>query len=267
MQQTQIQTQSSIQNWEQILRCKIFFYDTISSTSTVAKEMLKSGAIIPFFVIANKQTAGYGQYGNIWDSAIVGNLYMSYVTNNPNKSGNMSIYPQYIALKICSYLSEKFCIDPMVKWPNDIFIKKKKLGGILLESVKTEKTTSFVLGIGMNILSAPKLQHSQYEPTSIAELTGKVVNSADIFFEILKSILSATKNFQKLKINEFKCLWNKYDLLADKRVTVESGNNKFCGIARGIGDLGELLVETDDGKMLQFYSGRSKIIFSETFIV
>ena len=267
MQQSQIQTQSLIQNWEQILKCKIFFYDTITSTSTVAKEMLKSGAITPFFVIANKQTAGYGQYGNVWDSAIVGNLYMSYVTNNPNKSGNVSIYNQYIVLKICSYLSEKFCIDPMVKWPNDIFIKKKKLGGILLESAKTEKTTSFVLGIGMNILSAPKLQHSQYEPTSIAELTDNVVNSADIFFEILKSILSATKNFQKLRINEFKRLWNKYDLLADKRVTVESGNNKFCGIARGIGDLGELLIETDDGKILQFYSGRSKIVFSETFIV
>jgi BirA family biotin operon repressor/biotin-[acetyl-CoA-carboxylase] ligase len=155
----------------------------------------------------------------------------------------------------------------MVKWPNDIFIKKKKLVGILLESVKTEKTTSFVLGIGMNILSAPKLQHSQYEPTSIAELTDKIVNSNDIIFDILKSILSATKNFQKLRINEFKRLWNKYDLLADKRVTVESENNKFCGIARGIGNLGELLVETDDGKMLQFYSGKSKIVFSETFIV
>ena len=267
MQQTQIQTQSLIQNWEQILRCKIFFYDTITSTSTVAKEMLKSGAITPFFVIANKQTAGYGQYGNIWDSTIVGNLYMSYVTNNPNKSGNVSIYNQYIVLKICSYLSEKFCIDPMVKWPNDIFIKKEKLGGILLESVKTEKTTSFVLGIGMNILNAPKLQHSQDEPISIAELTNKMVNSNDIIFGILESISPATKNFQKLKINEFKNLWSKYDLLADKRVTIESGNNKFCGIARGVGDLGELLVETDDGKMLQFYSGRSKIIFSETFIV
>jgi len=132
---------------------KTLYFKTLPSTQLYLKEQLKNKKLAsPVAVVADMQTDGIGSRENVWTSQ-EGNLFLSFalhVNDLPKdlKLESVSIYFSYILKEVlCEFGSEVF-----LKWPNDFYIGKKKIGGMITNIVGD----TLVCGVGINITRAPK---------------------------------------------------------------------------------------------------------------
>ena len=149
----------------------------IESTSTHAAELLAQGRKAPFAVWATAQTAGRGRRGHHWESP-TGNLYLTVVLpptavmDQPTGSGLFGCLPLKVAILIARRIEQRCGLRPTLKWPNDILLGGRKVGGLLVEmSSAGGKTAEIIIGIGINLNIAPALAGS-YAATSLAAELG-----------------------------------------------------------------------------------------------
>lgn len=126
-------------------------FDTIDSTNTWAKQNLKRLALEGVTLItASKQTAGRGRSNRKWYSPQDQNLYATFCTFFDTKREESGNFPQVLALAAAEVL-EDLGFYPLIKWPNDLLLNGKKIGGILCEIIALEGKKCMIMGIGINI--------------------------------------------------------------------------------------------------------------------
>lgn len=119
----------------------IIHFDEINSTQTYAKEM----KLPPYTIVtARHQTAGLGQYGRVWEDQKQSVMLTAVL---PLPKMPVALFTQYIALHIIEQL-RIYRDDIQIKWPNDLVIGRKKLGGILTEVIEDV----VYLGVGINVV-------------------------------------------------------------------------------------------------------------------
>ena len=127
----------------------LYIFETLPSTNQTLWELLNQGATVGTVVIAAQQTAGRGQWGRHWESH-TGGLYLS-VALSPNLQASNSAQ-----LTLCSAWGianalRAYGIPVFLKWPNDLLLEGRKLGGILTETrVQQGQITKAVVGVGIN---------------------------------------------------------------------------------------------------------------------
>jgi len=132
---------------------KIFYFKRLQSTQLYLKEQLKSKKLAPpVAVVADIQTNGIGSRENEWTSQ-EGNLFLSFaldVNELPDdlKLESVSIYFSYI-LKETLY---EFGSKIFLKWPNDLYLENKKIGGMITNIVGN----TLICGVGVNLIKSPK---------------------------------------------------------------------------------------------------------------
>ena len=126
----------------------ILYFETIDSTNAYCKEYQKS-LKTNTLIIASTQSLGRGKNNRVWFSPI-GGIYFSILLKNLKEKN--SILPLITSLAITSTL-KAFNIESKIKWPNDIIVNNKKLGGILVESKISTNSNAYIIGIGLNIRS------------------------------------------------------------------------------------------------------------------
>lgn len=194
-------------------------------------------------IIADKQIKGKGRFERIWNSK-KGGLWFSIVINPTRK---ICEYTFIASLAVFEAVEVK--VD--IKWPNDIYYKKKKLCGILTEIVsKGNKIEKTIIGIGLNLNNpTPK------EGISLKEITGNNVNKK----EILNKILDNFKRISDLNIGTIVRRYKKYCNMLGTRIKVKTLKGDFEGIAIDIDDEGNLLLKTKE-KLLRLNEGDTSII-------
>ena len=128
---------------------KICFFKSLESTNSYMKEHLhtfKDGDII----LAEVQTAGKGRRSNIWLSN-KGDLHMSLYLDNTEEKDSLFDMILIITNTLLEVV-KKYNIDAKIKYPNDIVVGRKKIAGILIERIISEKD-SFIIGIGLNVVT------------------------------------------------------------------------------------------------------------------
>jgi BirA family biotin operon repressor/biotin-[acetyl-CoA-carboxylase] ligase len=127
---------------------KITKFDKLNSTNDYIKQHLNTlehGTII----LAAEQTNGRGRFGNTWVSKS-GNLYFSLLIKNQEYVDNIFGLHIKISLVLVELL-KSYNIDANIKYPNDILVNKKKISGILIETVGYSKSRNIILGVGLNV--------------------------------------------------------------------------------------------------------------------
>ncbi|MDR2779297.1 MAG: biotin--[acetyl-CoA-carboxylase] ligase [Puniceicoccales bacterium] len=233
------------------------------STNIDAKEMLKNGQCAPFIVLAKQQLASYGQHGRHWIGNIVGNLYLSYALEiTATLQNHPTIFTQYVAIEFCDMLSNKFSIDVKIKWPNDVLIQSKKIGGLLLEVVRKEHSIiSAVLGIGINILVTPRIDNNPYPISCLQEFTNIKLDFDDVSIDLIHALIGIIESFETINPRSFCEKWRSFDCMYGKNITVMIQNSLIRGIGDGINELGKLTILLSDGKRVAIPQGNAKISF------
>lgn len=168
--------------------------DIVSSTNDYLSDLCKQGKANEFYtVLAEEQTSGKGQRGNVWESEPGKNLTFSIVlyptTLEANKQFNLSMLVAISIVDALTAYTEGFSI----KWPNDIYWKDRKICGILIENELEGKYLSqSIVGIGLNI-NQDHFHSSAPNPVSLYQIVGKEIDREEIFGKIIHAILSGYK--------------------------------------------------------------------------
>ena len=161
---------------------KKFKYIKVSSTNDVAIKKIKQGYKAGI-VISDTQSSGRGQYGRKWVSK-KGNLFFS-IFFIINKRVQISRLVTSL-LRIIKKILLKYTKSNLnIKKPNDITIDKKKICGVLNETLFYNNLKFLVVGIGINIASSPNLRN--YPTTNLNEITNKKVSKIKLLKNIIKA--------------------------------------------------------------------------------
>ena len=217
----------------------VHYHQTISSTNEfISRQInqLKKGDLC----LAEYQTAGRGRRGRQWLSPFAGQLIFSfYWTIDPKKAlDGLSLV---IGLAIAEALNAK------VKWPNDILLSGRKLGGILVEIINKNGLLNLVVGIGINV----KLPQSTEISQPYAQLTEQDpdIDREKILIKVIQRIYSRLAQFEEKGIDEeFMQQWINHNEFFGDEVNVFTEQGAISGIEQGIDKRGYLKVITDEGE-------------------
>ena len=221
----------------------------VNSTNTYLKELVsKSEPLIEGTVImADHQFAGRGQKDNIWYSQAGKNLTFSiYLKPSSLAVSKQFVLIMVICLGIVDALKPILGNDSKIKWPNDIYFKNNKLGGILIEnSTKGYQLKESIIGIGLNV-NQKDFPESLSRVTSISNVLLKDYNLDDLLIQICQNIESRylqlkAGNEELLKKDYLKSLYR-----LEEQHLFEINKQKITGTIKGTNESGKLLLQTEE---------------------
>jgi len=154
-------------------------------------------------------------------------------------------------------MREDFQVDARLKWPNDIVVGKRKLGGILLENTWNRDQKLVVAGLGMNLNAAlgDFPPHLQVTATSTLIETGLHLRCGDVGGRIMARVERELDSFQDQGWGPYRSALSYLDCLLGQEIHLKSGGRNIRGRAKGIDDNGLLQVEDNRGRVLLFSAG------------
>jgi BirA family transcriptional regulator, biotin operon repressor / biotin---[acetyl-CoA-carboxylase] ligase len=230
---------------------RIHYFDAVDSTQRVAAELAHSGADEGTVIIAERQSAGRGRLGRSWHSPAGVNLYATVILR-PHMS--LAEVPQ---LSLVAGAAAAEALETMapglvaLKWPNDIWLRQRKAGGIIAEAVSDAKhgLLCVLLGIGVNLNLAssdipPELSGTA---TSVLIATGQECDRVQFAATLFNSL---DRNFEAIQAAGFSAvrpIYDRYFALNGRHVNVIDGRTMVAGVVRGIDNDGALIIETTNG--------------------
>lgn len=209
-------------------------------------------------ILADCQTKGRGTRQRLWHSP-KGNLFVSFAFEIPLACQNFSQLSVVSAVALGEALYTQYpSLDVRYKWPNDIIVGNQKVAGILTETYEQPDTRWVLVGIGVNLQSAPTLS-GPYEAGSLAILTGKVYTPLS-FLKILVPLFDRFKNLWLkegfLRIAEE---WRKRALYTGKIVRVVTAQGSQEGTFKGIDSQGFLRLMLPSGEEIIVSAGNVSV--------
>jgi BirA family biotin operon repressor/biotin-[acetyl-CoA-carboxylase] ligase len=204
-------------------------YRITDSTNERARELASRGSPHGTLVTADEQTTGRGRQGRAWIASPGSAVLMSVVLRRINGA-----LPLAAAVAVCEALP----LRALVKWPNDIWIGRRKVAGILVEGRPLEGWG--VLGIGVNVSSVDFPAELEDIATSLRR---EGLNSSKE--EVLASLLVSLDRWLERPMPEVLAAWRTRDALRGEAVHWPGGS----GQAAGVDDSGALLVDTASGRI------------------
>lgn len=240
-----------LQGWLQ--EYTLLIYDGIDSTNEEAKRLAADGIEGNHAVWATSQTQGHGRYGRHWVSPS-GNLYLSLLVHPECNIADASQIAFVAAVAMADTVSFFLPTSAQVgyKWPNDIMVSNKKIGGILLESrLKTNSPLLdwLVVGIGINIADFPHLlqERTGYLATSLQEEAGEEILVDTVLYKFMQSFSSTYNKWKKHGFQPLKELCLEKAMNLGEVITVCTANNRLSGVFQGINDEGCLILILEGG--------------------
>ena len=163
---------------------KSFNYKFVNSTNDIAINLIKQKNIKAGFVLAEKQKKGRGQRGKKWIS-YKGNLFITIFFSLEKINLTLKQLTKTNTKLIIKLISQYYKKKIKLKLPNDILINKKKICGILQETIQKNDNKYLIVGIGLNLIKSPKIK--EYPTTNLYDLTDSKI-SVDKISRELKNI-------------------------------------------------------------------------------
>jgi BirA family biotin operon repressor/biotin-[acetyl-CoA-carboxylase] ligase len=247
------------------------FFSKIESTNKEAASWANDGAADLALVIADEQTAGRGRMGRRWytppDSALAFSLIIKDFKPLLLSTSRLRMMIAHLtglgALAVCQALRNDYKLAANIKWPNDILLNDRKVGGVLAEAHWQGNTLqAVILGIGVNVTAAaiPPNKDLAYPATCVETAAGMKINR----FSLLRSILHLIIEWRdRLGTPAFINHWQKYLAFMNKPVRVITNSeqnitNTVQGILIGLDGEGRLKLEESAGAVLHLASGEIK---------
>lgn len=227
---------------------------TIDSTNRYLKELVHSETFLPNFltVWTLQQTAGVGQYGAKWQTEPYQNLTFSTLFI-PEKLLlqhafllNMSVSIAVVRAVEDVFREYSLAEEFYIKWPNDILIGNKKVGGILIENIlQGQQITKSVIGIGLNV------NQIEFEGLPKASSLKNIIKKNLDIEQLMKLIISNLEKeltvIEKFSFEEIYNEYRNYLFRLEKVSTFRSPEGiHFMGIIKGVTSIGELIVATEE---------------------
>ncbi len=239
----------------------LLYFDVVGSTNIEAKKQAENGAPEGLLVVADKQEAGRGRRGRSWESPAGVNIFMTLLLRPSFSPGKASMITLVMALSVAQAVSEAAGLTAKIKWPNDVVVNKKKVVGILTElTMETDYIQYLVCGVGINVNQMSFPETIAQTATSLYLEGGRQVNRAGLIEKVMERFEENYEIF--LRTEDMSGLTEPYNRLLvnkEERVRVLDPKGEYDGLSRGINEMGELIVEKQDGSEENVYAGEVSV--------
>lgn len=239
------------------MHLKHLHFPSLPSTNGWAKEHIENLEKNSLTVIsAAQQTNGYGRFRHKWHSPSNQNLYLTYVFFLEKRRDDLCNVSQILAISAIETLNS-FHFKPKIKWPNDILLNGKKMGGLLCETTRSNDHLAVITGIGLNVnMPEEELKKIDRPATSLFVESGEIEDQ-EALMDTLNQVFMA--NLETFLANGFPPFYEKFvDALQHKPGDQVQFHDyqKICqGTFEKINPDGSLSLKLSDGTPLTYYSG------------
>jgi BirA family biotin operon repressor/biotin-[acetyl-CoA-carboxylase] ligase len=243
----------------------LVFHRSLDSTNTWAKELAAQGAPEGTLVLAEEQREGRGRMGRRWVSPGYVNLLFSLLLRPRIHKDQVFLTTMILALATIEAIKSRTGLTSTIKWPNDIFARGKKLGGILTEfSLRQEDIDYVVVGLGLNVNWSPhQTEGVSRLATSILAETGSRIPRNDLLVSLLRIFELYYGEVLSGRIEDFYRTWNEVSMIIGRNVEIVTPMEKTHGRALRIDRSGALIIEDDAGKEQRIISGEVSVTLGE----
>lgn len=238
--------------YTQIIGSRILHFKELDSTMDRAAEEAERGTPDGTVILCDSQTRGRGRFNRVWVSP-AGNLILSVVLRPSLQA--LPFISVLAALAVTRTIETETTLDPVIKWPNDVLVRGRKICGLLVEnSLQGRNVRHAIVGIGLNVeldpgetpdiaQTATSLRMETGKPTDLSALLLRLLHELDELYVALRNGRSPVPR------------WSSYLETIGKRVQVQWGEDIVDGIAEGVDDMGHLLLRRDNGALLTLNAG------------
>jgi BirA family transcriptional regulator, biotin operon repressor / biotin---[acetyl-CoA-carboxylase] ligase len=233
-----------------LLASEVLFYTSVGSTNDIAASLAIAredceGAV----VLADSQTAGRGRRGHTCVSPEASGLYVSVVLMPARTTGSreraFSLLTLAAGVALSEAVQQTTGLTAHIKWPNDLFVERRKLAGILAEAVDGRpETRNVVLGYGINVGRMSYPPELSTRATSLETELGRPIDRADL---LAASLVALSRRYDDLLAGRFDAILQAWRLRAPwstgARVEWDAHGGRCAGVTAGIDDMGALLVQ------------------------
>jgi BirA family biotin operon repressor/biotin-[acetyl-CoA-carboxylase] ligase len=239
---------------EEILHGKsipeIIYREEIGSTNTYAKERLLRDGKSEFIVITDHQVKGRGRLERVWNNEKGEDIALTIVSAPMIPSAMFYRFTMNSSLAVYHAIS-KSITGVNIKWPNDLYVGKRKICGILSEMVTEENLIrNMIIGIGINVNSI----RDEEKSVSMRSIAGRKFDRNRIAAEIIAGYLTYNELLKTDAFAEIYSDWKEHLAWLGTEVSIDTGNETIRGILRDVSPEGVVTLEID-GAPRTFYSG------------
>lgn len=226
--------------WEQVFpllpNFTVEILPEIDSTNSELMRRARAGQHEPTLLVAERQSAGRGRMGRVWQSQAGDSLTFS--LNLPMSPKDWS----GLSLAVGLSLAESLHAEVGLKWPNDLWFEARKLGGILVEAASMGGRSQVVIGVGLNIRPRPA-EGLSTAPAALTELLPQLTAPACLA-QVVPPLIRAMLDFERTGFAPLQSRFEARDVLKGQRVHTSDGQQGLClGLTPG----GALRLQTDLG--------------------
>lgn len=225
----------------------------VATTGSTNHDLHAAAGTLPdlTILVAEHQTQGRGRRGRAWLSPLGAGLWFSILARHDAGVGAMAGLSLAVAVLVAEALERVGVPGIELKWPNDVWYERRKLGGILIELAGDwHGPSTAVIGIGINI-ALPPASHAQIgQPaTDLAQALGVVPDRNYVLAALIDTLLPGLTQFRQQGFRAFHDRWDARDALRGRDVIVEGAAvvAGIAGIADGIDQEGRLQLLTPRG--------------------
>jgi len=244
-----------------VIGSHLIYQEETGSTADEARLLASKGAPAGTVIIAEHQTAGRGRMGRSWQTPAGQAIAMSvilYPSFSPTQAPLLSLVT---ALATARAVESVAGVKAQLKWPNDIYLNDRKLGGVLVEMAAELDRISWVVdSIGLNVNNTFAGTELEGSATSLAAELGYSISRRDLTVAILQELDRMYEIVTETGFSSLRKDFEKLDMLQSKKVTVAVPDGLVSGVAVGIDESGCLLVrDLTSGRVHSLFSGEASI--------
>ena len=239
----------------------LYYFQTIDSTNTRAKQMAAEGAPHGTVLIADSQTGGRGRMGRSFHSPAGSGIYMSMILRPQCRAKDLMHLTCATAVAAIDGIQASTGLRPGIKWTNDLVVEQKKLGGILTELVLdgNGNVDYAVIGIGINCSQTTEQfpEDIRQIATSLHLCTCEKVDRADVIAQIVVALQHMAEH-----LLDSASVCNRYRtdcITIGKEISLVRGDEIRHGKALDIDKEGALVVEFSNGEIQTVQSGEVSV--------
>lgn len=236
---------------------RVYHFFRTDSTNRIAMELGYAGEPEGAVILAEEQTAGRGRAGRSWHSERGAGLYVTLLLRPKLSPAQAPVLTMLAGLSAHSAVLAQTGLAPELKWPNDLLLNGKKLGGILTEMHAEPSAVRFVIiGIGINVNQEKFPTELSSAATSLLKETGRLHSRLEFLVKLLSQFETDYNRFLR---EGAAYVVERFELVSSfatgRRVRVDTGTETYLGTTDGLSPEGLLIVKKDGGASATVIAG------------
>jgi len=230
---------------------------TIDSTNSFVKRFSEEHGQTRIVALAERQTAGRGRHGKRWLSSFAGGINLSILWEFELGASSLEGLSLAAGVAVRRALTQMGVSGVQLKWPNDLFLSEKKVGGILLEVLGDPSgPCSVIVGVGINHCISDAVGENIDQPFTdiVSEVPGYVSRNA-LCAALISQLIELLDSYESTGFIDYRDEWQQCDITLGKKCTIQTGKKSITGMAMGIDSNGAIILRTEDGEEIRFVGG------------